>query len=72
MSSGLLDSARGGVHLPGNALGFNSRVVGEKTFSTASETSVQPGGGTFFAAAQADTCLVRGQAEVIDGLRTRC
>lgn len=59
MSSDLLDllleEERGGVHLPGNALCFSSRVVGEKTEFTASGTSVQPGGGSFFAAAQADT-----------------
>jgi hypothetical protein len=52
------DSERGGVHLPGNALGLSSRVVGEKTELTSSVSFVQPGGGSFFAAAHADTELV--------------
>ena len=52
------DSERGGVHLPGNALGLSSRVVGEKTELTSSVSFVQPGGGSFLAAAHADTELV--------------
>lgn len=32
-----------------------SRLVGVKTESTASEGAVQPGGGSFLAAAQAET-----------------
>lgn len=55
MSDRLDTSERGGVQLVGNALGFNSRVVGEKTELTSSVTLVHRGGGNFFAAAQADT-----------------
>ena len=46
------------VHEPGNAPGFSSRVVGEKTVLTSSAKGVQPGGGIHFAAAQADTGVV--------------
>ena len=53
--SALLESVRGGVQRPGNALGFSSRVVGEKTVFTSSESGVHPGGGSFFSAAHADT-----------------
>ena len=51
------ESERGGVHFPGNALGFSSRVVGEKML-TSSASGVHPGGGSFFAAAQAVTIVV--------------
>lgn len=44
-----------GVQAPGNAPGFSSRVVGEKTWSTDSWIDVHPGGGSCFAAAHADT-----------------
>ena len=57
-TSALSVDSRGGVQAPGNALGINSRVVGEKTLVTSSASGVQPGGGRRFAAAQADTTSV--------------
>ena len=53
------ESDSGGIHLPGNALGLSSRFEGEKTEFTSSDSLVQPGGGSFFAAAQAVTVVVR-------------
>jgi hypothetical protein len=42
-------------HEPGNAPGFSSRVVGEKTSFTLSFVGVHPGGGSCLVAAQAVT-----------------
>lgn len=42
-------------HDLGNAPGFSSRVVGEKTSFTLSFVGVHPGGGSCLFAAQADT-----------------
>ena len=53
--SGKSEEEREGVHEPGNALDFNSRVVGEKTVVTSSVRGVQFGGGRRLAAAQAET-----------------
>ena len=55
-------SSRGDFHAPGNAPGLSWRVVGEKTEVTSSSSFVQPGGGSFFAAAQADTADMSDQA----------
>jgi len=52
-----LDAAA--VQAPGNAPGFSSLVVGEKMLLTSSSSLVQPGGGSCFFAAQADTDSVR-------------
>lgn len=51
-----------GVQAPGNAPGLSSLVVGEKTLLTSSSRRVQPGGGSCFFAAQADTDGVRRDA----------
>ena len=51
-------SVGSGVQLPGNAPGLSSLVVGEKTLLTSSARGVHPGGGSFFAAAHADTVRV--------------
>jgi hypothetical protein len=56
--SAMSEPERGGVHLPGDALGLSSRDVGEKTELTSSASFVQPSGGSFFAAAQAVTGVV--------------
>lgn len=48
--------------MEGSALGLSSLVEGEKTELTSSESLVQPGGGSFFAEAQAVTVDVRDKA----------
>ena len=53
--SGLRELESSGFQAPGNAPGFISRVVGEKTWLTKSFVDVHPGGGSCFAVAQADT-----------------
>lgn len=56
--SALSEPERGGVHLPGNALGLSSLVVGEKIVLSCSASFVHPGGGNAFAAAHAVTGTV--------------
>ena len=70
--STLLELERGGVHLPGNALCLSSRLVGEKTVLTFSESFVQPGGGSRFSAAQADTVTISEDTLKACWKRTRC
>jgi hypothetical protein len=53
--SGLRELDRSGFQSPGNAPRFISRFVGEKTSLTDSFVDVQLGGGSCFAATQADT-----------------
>jgi hypothetical protein len=55
-------------HEPGNAPGFSSRVVGEKTSFTLSFVGVHPGGGRFLLAAQAVTAVIVRSCQSLYGL----